>query len=201
MCWICGNVSLPTGRLGDGKEPGLRRLAPGDRACDRPMVDSELEPARRPPAPTAAPAISPALSTPRLLAFGAEAAGRLGGPLRVWAWRTACDDGRERGVAAVREHTSRFDKADRPSPRVPREALSSALAGIDPAVAEALTEAARRARAVHEAQLPAQTVTVVADGSSVTERYVPGSRAGVYGPCGLVAYPSSGRSHVIPAQV
>ena len=65
----------------------------------------------------------------------------------------------------------------------------------------ALQEAARRARLVHEAQLPPTLVTKVADGATVTERYVPVGRAGVYVPGGLVAYPSSVVMNVIPAQV
>src|SRR5262249_49872773 len=109
----------------------------------------------------------------------------------VAAIRPICDDVRERGAAAIREHTERFDGVDLPTTQVPREAVAEALAVLDPAVAAALREAAGRARRVHEAQLPAETVTVVADGSSVTERYVPVASAGVYVPGGLVAYPSS----------
>lgn len=118
----------------------------------------------------------------------------------VAAVRPVCDDVRSRGAEAVREHTARFDGIDLPTTIVPREALADALERLDPAVAAALREAARRARLVHEAQIPAESVTYVADGSSVTERYVPVSRAGVYVPGGLVAYPSSVVMNVIPAQ-
>jgi histidinol dehydrogenase len=112
-----------------------------------------------------------------------------------------CDDVRERGALAVREYTIKFDNVDLPSSLVPRDAFKAALAGLDPAVTVALREAARRATLVHQAQLPTETVTTVADGSSVTERYVPVSRAGVYVPGGLVAYPSSVVMNVIPARV
>jgi len=112
-----------------------------------------------------------------------------------------CEDVRRRGADAVREYTAKFDGVDLPSTLVPREALADALERLDPAVTAALREAARRARLVHEAQLPGQSVTAVADGASVTERYVPVSRAGVYVPGGLVAYPSSVVMNVIPAQV
>ncbi len=114
--------------------------------------------------------------------------------------RPVCDDVRGRGAEAVREHTARFDGVDLATTVVPREALADALARLDPAVEAALREAARRARLVHEAQVPAERVTVVADGSSVTERYVPVARAGVYVPGGLVAYPSSVVMNVVPAQ-
>jgi histidinol dehydrogenase len=112
-----------------------------------------------------------------------------------------CADVRARGGAAVREYTQKFDGVDLASTRVPDRELSAALAALDPAVRAALTEAARRARLVHEAQVPAETWTAVAAGSTVTERYLPVRRAGVYVPGGLVAYPSSVLMNVIPAQV
>jgi histidinol dehydrogenase len=115
--------------------------------------------------------------------------------------RPVCEDVRLRGAAAVREYTQRFDGVDLATTRVPERALREALEEIAPDVRAALQEAARRARLVHEAQLPGDTVTAVADGSAVTERYVPVGRAGVYVPGGLVAYPSSVVMNVIPAQV
>jgi histidinol dehydrogenase len=115
--------------------------------------------------------------------------------------RPICDDVRRRGAAAIREHTARLDGADVPVTRVPPQALAAALGGLGPDVRAALDEAARRARLVHEAQLPAETVVTVAPGSIVTERYLPVTRAGVYVPGGLVAYPSSVLMNVIPAQV
>ena len=115
--------------------------------------------------------------------------------------RPICADVRRRGAAAVREYTARFDGVDLPATRVPAEALAAALAALDPDVRAALAECARRARLVHEAQLPRETVTTVAPGSSVTERYVPVSRAGVYVPGGLVPLPSSVVMNVIAAQV
>jgi histidinol dehydrogenase len=117
------------------------------------------------------------------------------------AVRPICDDVRERGAAAVREYTAKFDGVDLPATRVPAAALTAALDGLAGDVRSALAEAARRARLVHEAQLPRETVTTVAPGSTVTERYVPVGRAGVYVPGGLVAYPSSVVMNVIPAQV
>ena len=69
-------------------------------------------------------------------------------------------------------------------------------------MAAALEEAARRTRLVHQAQLPpADTVVTPAEGLTVAGRYVPVSRAGVYVPGGLVAYPSSVVMNVVPAQV
>src|SRR5205823_7764388 len=84
-----------------------------------------------------------------------------------------CDDVRERGAAAVREYTARFDGVDLATTRVPAQRLAGALDQLAAPLRAALTEAARRARLVHEAQLPAAHVTTVAAGSQVTERYVP----------------------------
>src|SRR5215472_6937618 len=64
--------------------------------------------------------------------------------------RPITEDVRVRGGAAVREYTRRFDGVDLAHTRVPRETLQRALDTIDPQVRDALEEAARRARVVHE---------------------------------------------------
>jgi histidinol dehydrogenase len=115
--------------------------------------------------------------------------------------RPLCDDVRRRGAQAVREYTARFDHVDVATTLVPQDALDEALADLDPEVATALEEAARRTRAVHQAQLPAETSTQVIQGLTVTGRFIPVNRAGVYVPGGLVAYPSSVVMNIVPAQV
>ena len=114
--------------------------------------------------------------------------------------RPICDDVRSRGADAVREYTARFDGVDLATTRVPRQALEAALAGLDPDVRGALEEAARRTSRVHGAQIPAEIVTRVTGGLTVTGRFVPVGRAGVYVPGGLVAYPSSVVMNIVPAQ-
>jgi histidinol dehydrogenase len=114
--------------------------------------------------------------------------------------RPVCDDVRHRGAQAVREYTARFDGVDLATTLVPPEALEAALAGLDPEVRRALEEAVRRTRRVHGAQLPAETVTQVTGGLTVTGRFIPVGRAGVYVPGGLVAYPSSVVMNIVPAQ-
>jgi histidinol dehydrogenase len=114
--------------------------------------------------------------------------------------RPVCDDVRRRGAVAVREYTARFDGVDLATTRVPQAALDEALAGLDPGVRRALEEAIRRTRRVHGAQIPAEIVTQVTDGLTVTGRFVPVGRAGVYVPGGLVAYPSSVVMNIVPAQ-
>jgi histidinol dehydrogenase len=115
--------------------------------------------------------------------------------------RPVCEDVRRRGAQAVREYTQRFDGVDLATTVVPQDALDQALEALSPAVRNALEEAARRTRAVHQAQLPPERATHPADGLTVTGRFVPVGRAGVYVPGGLVAYPSSVVMNVVPAQV
>jgi len=54
---------------------------------------------------------------------------------------------------------------------------------------------------VHRAQLRDDVRVQVTDGGTVTERWVPVRRAGLYVPGGLVPYPSSVVMNVVPAQV
>jgi histidinol dehydrogenase len=110
-------------------------------------------------------------------------------------------DVRRRGALAVRELTARFDGVDVPATRVPADALRSALHDLDPAVRAALEEAARRARLVHETQRRRDTTVETGPGGSVTERWLPVRRVGLYVPGGLYAYPSSLVMNVVPAQV
>lgn len=119
----------------------------------------------------------------------------------VDAVRSTCDAVRARGDAAVREATARFDGVDVAQTRVPAEALAEALAELDPELRAALEESARRARVVHEAQRRPDVSVAVADGATVTERWLPVRRVGLYVPGGLVVYPSSVVMNVVPAQV
>ncbi|XVV02023.1 histidinol dehydrogenase [Actinosynnema sp. CA-248983] len=114
--------------------------------------------------------------------------------------RPIVDSVRERGVEAVLEVTERFDKCRPKSVRVPAAELDRALAELDPAVREALEESTARARKVHADQRRTDTTTQVAPGGTVTERWVPVARVGLYVPGGLAVYPSSVVMNVVPAQ-
>jgi len=108
---------------------------------------------------------------------------------------------RTRGYAAAREATLRFDGFDVAVPRVPADALAAALDGLDAGVRDALAESIRRARIVHEAQRRETVDVQVVPGGTVTERWVPVRRVGLYVPGGLAVYPSSVVMNVVPAQV
>ncbi|GAA1129193.1 histidinol dehydrogenase [Streptomyces javensis] len=114
--------------------------------------------------------------------------------------RPICDDVRHRGTAALIDYAHRFDGVTIERVRVPAEALKSALAELDPAVRAALEESIRRARLVHRDQRRADHTTQVVPGGTVTERWVPVERVGLYVPGGRSVYPSSVVMNVVPAQ-
>ncbi|MEV0664155.1 histidinol dehydrogenase [Actinomadura luteofluorescens] len=114
--------------------------------------------------------------------------------------RPICEDVRHRGSAAVREYTARFDGVELERVRVPVETVHRALADLDPAVRDALEESIRRARAVHRAQRRTDVTTQVVPGGTVTERWIPVGRVGLYVPGGRAVYPSSVVMNVVPAQ-
>jgi histidinol dehydrogenase len=115
--------------------------------------------------------------------------------------RPICDDVRRRGDDAVREVTARFDQVTLDRVRVPREAVQQALEDLDPTLRAALDEAIVRTRRVHEAQRRTDVTVDVVPGGTVTERWIPVRRVGLYVPGGLVVYPSSVVMNVVPAQV
>ncbi len=114
--------------------------------------------------------------------------------------RPICEDVRHRGSDAVREYTRAFDGVELESTRVPVAAVHQALAALDPAVRDALEESIRRARAVHRDQRRADVTTRVVPGGTVTERWIPVGRVGLYVPGGRAVYPSSVVMNVVPAQ-
>ena len=114
--------------------------------------------------------------------------------------RPICEDVRRHGTEALLRLAERFDGVRLTRVRVPREALTRALAELDPAVRAALEESVRRARTVHRAQRRSDTTVTVVPGGTVTERWVPVERVGLYVPGGRAVYPSSVVMNVVPAQ-
>jgi len=85
--------------------------------------------------------------------------------------------------------------------KIPREALTKALKELDPQIRTALEVSAERIRKVHNDQRRTESITKVVDGGTVTERWVPVDRVGLYVPGGRAVYPSSVMMNVIPAQM
>jgi histidinol dehydrogenase len=115
--------------------------------------------------------------------------------------RPICDDVRERGDQALAELSERFDGVRPPSLRVPADALAWALEVLDPTVRAAMLESIRRVRLVHADQRRTDSTTQVVPGGTVTERWVPVDRVGLYVPGGVAPLSSSVIMNVVPAQV
>jgi histidinol dehydrogenase len=117
------------------------------------------------------------------------------------AVRPIIDDVARRGAEAVLEHGERFDGVRPLHLRVPRDRLTAALDALDPDVRTALEIAIDRVRRVHADQVPAGHTTEVVPGGSVTMRWIPVERVGLYVPGGRAVYPSSVVMNVVPAQI
>ncbi len=107
----------------------------------------------------------------------------------------------EHGVSAVLDYTERFDRVRPSTVRVPAAELARALDELDPAVRAALAETIDRVCRVHVDQRRTDVTTQVVPGGTVTERWVPVARVGLYAPGGLAVYPSSVVMNVVPAQL
>ena len=105
-----------------------------------------------------------------------------------------------RGAEAALEYGESFDRVRPDTVRVPAARLDEALAALSPEVRAALEVAIDRARAVHADQRRTDTTTTLGPGATVTERWVPVARVGLYVPGGNAVYPSSVVMNVVPAQ-
>ncbi len=105
-----------------------------------------------------------------------------------------------RGADAALEFGESFDGVRPAHVRVPVAELQNALDRLPSDVRTALEVAIERARAVHADQRRTDTTTTLAPGATVTERWVPVERVGLYVPGGNAVYPSSVVMNVVPAQ-
>ena len=94
-----------------------------------------------------------------------------------------------------------FDGVKPATIKVPEDALIKALDELDPKVRTALELSAGRIKKVHENQVRNESSTKVVDGGTVTEKWIPVDRVGLYVPGGRAVYPSSVLMNVIPAQI
>ncbi len=95
----------------------------------------------------------------------------------------------------------KFDGIAPQSVRVPKAELSKALKNLDSNVLESLQIAAQRIRKVHQDQIRETKISEVTSGATVTEKWIPVDRVGLYVPGGRAVYPSSVLMNVIPAQI
>jgi histidinol dehydrogenase len=106
----------------------------------------------------------------------------------------------ERGADAALEYGECFDGIRPVTVRVDGADLDRALAELDPEIRAALEVAIGRTRTVHADQRRTDSTTTLAAGATVTERWVPVERVGLYVPGGNAVYPSSVVMNVVPAQ-
>lgn len=105
------------------------------------------------------------------------------------------------GESDLLDLAEEFDGVRPSSVRVPRAVIEKALVDLDPKIRAALELSAARIVAVHDTQRREETVTEVVEGGTVTERWIPVDRVGLYVPGGRAVYPSSVLMNVIPAQI
>lgn len=112
-------------------------------------------------------------------------------------------DVRARGDAALIELTARFDRLQLTPERlaISREEVDAAIARVPEAERAALELAARRIRAYHRRQMPADDSWTDETGAMLGWRWTPVAAAGLYVPGGLASYPSSVLMNAIPAKV
>ena len=101
----------------------------------------------------------------------------------------------------LRELAQEYDGVKPANIRVPQVALDQALAQLDPAIRTALELSISRIRKVHEDQVRSIKSVQVVEGGTVTEKWIPVDRVGLYVPGGRAVYPSSVMMNVVPAQI
>ena len=99
------------------------------------------------------------------------------------------------------ELAQEFDGIRPTAIRVPQSDLDSALQNLDPKVREALELSIVRIKKVHNDQVRSEKTTTLVEGATVTEKWIPVDRVGLYVPGGRAVYPSSVMMNVIPAQI
>jgi histidinol dehydrogenase len=105
------------------------------------------------------------------------------------------------GTESLFALAEKFDGVRPASLRVDKADIESALTSLDQRVRDALLLSIARITKVHQEQVRAEKVVNVIPGGSVTERWVPVDRVGLYVPGGRAVYPSSVMMNVIPAQI
>ena len=94
-----------------------------------------------------------------------------------------------------------FDGVRPAAIKVPQSELDLALKNLDPKVRQALEVSISRIKKVHNDQVRSDKTTTLVDGATVTEKWIPVDRVGIYVPGGRAVYPSSVMMNVIPAQI
>ena len=108
---------------------------------------------------------------------------------------------RERGDAALREYTRKFDGADLENLLVTEAEMAEAVASVEPEFLRVLEKAAENIRKFHSRQIRNSFIINDEDGVIMGQKVIPVDRAGLYVPGGTAAYPSSVLMALVPAKI
>ena len=108
---------------------------------------------------------------------------------------------RERGDAALRELSAKYDRCTLDAIEVDEAEFVAAEASLDPALKAAIHEAAARIELFHRAAAPQPMGVDTAPGVRVERILRPISRVGLYVPAGTAPLPSTALMLGIPAQI
>ncbi len=108
---------------------------------------------------------------------------------------------RERGDAALKEYTEKFDHACLDCLTVSEEEMEEALKSVEPDFLRILERAAANIRKFHSRQVRNSFIINDEDGILMGQKVIPVDRAGLYVPGGTATYPSTVLMDVIPAKL
>ena len=108
---------------------------------------------------------------------------------------------RERGDAALRDFTAKFDGVEVEDFRVPQETIDAAAAQCDAKTVAALEHAAKQIREFHERQKQQSWIATRENGAIVGAKVTPLESVGIYVPGGRALYPSTVLMNAIPAKI
>ena len=108
---------------------------------------------------------------------------------------------RQRGDAALRELTAKFDGVKLSDLTVCADEIEEAVAATDPDFLRVLQRAAANIRKFHEKQVRQSFLINDEDGIVMGQKIIPVDRAGLYVPGGTAAYPSTVLMDAIPAKI
>ncbi len=113
-----------------------------------------------------------------------------------------CTDVRTKGLAALVDYSAKLDKARLTADtlRVPAAELAAAHRAADPDFLATIRRIRKRVLDFQTAILHRDVSVTGADGSRLTQRYVPLARVGICVPGGAAAYPSTVLMTAVPAQ-
>ena len=107
----------------------------------------------------------------------------------------------DKGDAAVRELTEKFDGVHLDSFLVTKEEIDEATKKVGPEFMAVLEEAADNIRTYHQRQVQKTWMDTFRPGVRLGAKFTPIQRVGVYVPGGTAAYPSTVLMDTIPAHV